>query len=76
MGHLGIEVALLFDLIDWTFSAGAQKVIEQAKKSIFQPDGKRVFDAQALRERRRDHGRCRTLAVRQQRVPGSGQRRR
>jgi len=49
MGHLGVEVAILFDLIDWKFSAGAQKAIEEAKKSIFQPDWKKVFETEALR---------------------------
>jgi len=50
MGHLNIEVAILFDEIDWEFSDGAKKAIEEAKKSIFQSDWKKVFEPENLKE--------------------------
>jgi len=50
MGHLNIEVAILFDEIDWNFSAGAKKAIEEAKKDLFKPDWKKVFEPERLRE--------------------------
>ncbi|HUV13479.1 MAG TPA: phosphogluconate dehydrogenase C-terminal domain-containing protein [Acidobacteriota bacterium] len=50
MGHINIELAILFDEIDWDFSEGAQKAIADAKKSLFQPDWKKVFEEDKLRE--------------------------
>ena len=48
MGHLNIELAILFDEIDWKFSAGAQLAIEDAKKVLFQPDWKQLFEHENL----------------------------
>ena len=50
MGHINIELAIVFNEIDWQFSAGAQKAIEEAKKVLFQPDWKRVFEPASIRE--------------------------
>jgi hypothetical protein len=50
MGHINIELAILFNEIDWQFSAGAKKAIEEAKMAIFRPDWKRVFEAESIRE--------------------------
>ena len=36
----------MFKEIDWDFSAGAKKAVEQAKKQIFQPDWKKVFETE------------------------------
>lgn len=44
MGHLNVEIAILFDEIDWELSAGAKEAVEAAKESIFQPDWRKVFD--------------------------------
>jgi len=44
LGHMNIEMALLFKEIDGVFSDGAIKAIEAAKSILFQPDWKRVFD--------------------------------
>ncbi|MDX2153180.1 MAG: phosphogluconate dehydrogenase C-terminal domain-containing protein [Bryobacteraceae bacterium] len=44
MGHLNIEIAILFNEIDWKFSAGAQKAIAEAKPKIFRDDWKQVFE--------------------------------
>lgn len=50
LGHLRIELAILFDEMDWSFSAGAQKAIAAAKEQLFQPDWKKVFEPENLRE--------------------------
>jgi D-apionate oxidoisomerase len=50
LGHINVELAICFDEIDWDFSAGAKKAIEEAKKDIFQADWKKVFDEAAMRE--------------------------
>ena len=48
MGHLNIELAILFDEIDWKFSAGAQQAIEEAKEVLFRPDWKQLFEPENL----------------------------
>ncbi len=48
MGHLNVEIAILFNEIDWQMSAGAQEAVAAAKKVIFQPDWRRVFDRDEL----------------------------
>lgn len=50
LGHINIELAIVFNEIDWQFSAGARKAIEDAKKKIFQPDWKKVFEPESIRE--------------------------
>jgi hypothetical protein len=50
MGHINIELAILFNETDWQLSAGAKKAVEEAKKAIFQPDWKRVFEPESIRE--------------------------
>lgn len=54
MGHINIELAIVFDEIDWEFSDGAKVAIEKAKEKIFQPDWKKVFDREHLKESVRD----------------------
>lgn len=49
LGHINVELAILFDQIDWDFSAGCKLAIEQAKQVIFQPDWRKVFDEKNLR---------------------------
>jgi hypothetical protein len=44
MGHLNVELAILFNEIDWKFSAGCQQAIDEARPVLFRPDWKRVFD--------------------------------
>lgn len=48
MGHINIELAILFNEIDWKFSAGAQFAIAEAKKVLFQPDWKRIFEPESV----------------------------
>src|SRR3712207_240696 len=50
MGHINIAFAVAFDEIEWDFSAGAKTAIEEAKKDIFQPDWKKVFEPESLRQ--------------------------
>jgi hypothetical protein len=50
MGHINIELAILFDEIDWDFSNGAKVAIEQAKFVLFQPDWKKMFEPEELRK--------------------------
>ncbi len=49
MGHLNVELAILFNEIDWEFSDGAKQAMEEAKKVLFQPDWRKVFDEDQLR---------------------------
>ncbi len=48
-GHLKVELAIVFELFEGAaFSDGAMKAIEEAKKVLFKPDWKRVFDRDAI----------------------------
>jgi hypothetical protein len=49
MGHLGIEIAILFNEIDWNFSAGAQQAIAEAKKRLFRDDWRGIFSPGELK---------------------------
>jgi hypothetical protein len=51
LGHLKVELGIVFQLFPGaTFSDGALKAIAEAKKSIFRPDWKKVFDSDAVAE--------------------------
>ncbi len=51
LGHLKVELGIVFRLFPGaTFSDGAKRAIEDAKKTIFQPTWKRVFDDDAIAE--------------------------
>lgn len=50
LGHIWIELAIVFNETHWKFSAGASKAIEDAKPMLFRPDWKKVFDERCLRE--------------------------
>jgi hypothetical protein len=50
LGHVNIPLAIVFGEIEWDFSAGAKLMIEEAKKEIFQPDWKKVFELDHLRK--------------------------
>ncbi len=50
-GHLTVEIAILFGHLPGAqFSDGARMAIERAKATMFQPDWKRVFEPEAVRE--------------------------
>lgn len=51
LGHLKVELGIVFQLFPGaTFSDGALKAIDEAKRSLFRPDWKQVFDPAAIRE--------------------------
>ncbi len=50
-GHLKVELGIVFQLFEGaTFSDGALKAIDEAKRSLFRPDWKKVFEAEAIAE--------------------------
>ncbi len=49
MGHINIELAILFNETNWQFSEGCKKAISIAKDQIFQEDWKKVFEDDNLR---------------------------
>lgn len=49
MGHINVQLAIVFEQIDWKMSAGAYHVIDQAMKRIFKPDWKNVFNRDELK---------------------------
>lgn len=50
LGHINIELAIVFGEVGTPFSDGAKKAIETAKGQIFRPDWKRVFEEANVRE--------------------------
>jgi hypothetical protein len=48
MGHLNVELAILFDEIEWDFSQGAKDAIAEAKSQLFRSDWKKVFEPEEL----------------------------
>jgi D-apionate oxidoisomerase len=48
LGHLQIELAIVFGDIDSPFSDGAKKAIEEAKKALFRDDWKRIFEPEEM----------------------------
>lgn len=44
LGHLNVDVGILFNFIDAQVSDGAKQVMERAKKTLFQPDWKKVLE--------------------------------
>lgn len=51
LGHLNVELAILFDQLPGVrMSDSANKAVEQAKKKIFAPDWKKVFDRDEIAE--------------------------
>lgn len=48
LGHITVELAIIFDAIDWEFSMGAKKAIAAAKDELFRPDWRDVFTQERL----------------------------
>ena len=44
LGHININLGILFGYVNAQFSDGAKLAVERAKQSIFQPDWKQVFE--------------------------------
>ncbi|QEH35177.1 hypothetical protein OJF2_37220 [Aquisphaera giovannonii] len=49
MGHINVQLAIVFEQIDWRMSEGAYHVIDRAMKRIFRPDWKGVFDPEEVK---------------------------
>lgn len=49
LGHINIELAILFEEIPVPFSEGAQKAMARARAQIIQPDWKKVFEPENIR---------------------------
>jgi hypothetical protein len=49
LGHIQIELAIIFGEAGFTFSDGALKAIERARSQLFRPDWKKVFEPENLR---------------------------
>ncbi len=51
LGHLNVELAILFDQMPGVrMSDAANRAVERAKAEIFAPDWKKVFEPEAIRE--------------------------
>lgn len=49
LGHINIELAILFGEIPVQFSDGAKKAMESARAQIIQPDWKKIFEPENIR---------------------------
>lgn len=54
LGHINVQLAIVFEQIDWKMSEGAYRVIEKATTRIFQPDWLNVFDPKEVLDSVRD----------------------
>jgi hypothetical protein len=50
LGHINVQLAIVFEQIDWRMSEGAYLVIREAMKRIFRPDWKGVFDRDEVKQ--------------------------
>ncbi|MHB0878076.1 MAG: phosphogluconate dehydrogenase C-terminal domain-containing protein [Anaerolineae bacterium] len=48
LGHIRINLAMFFGVIDTPLSDGAKLAVERAKQQLFRPDWKQVFEPEAL----------------------------
>lgn len=50
MGHIKVELGVVFEMFPGAkFSDGALKAIDRARKDLFQPDWKKVFEPEAMK---------------------------
>ncbi len=49
LGHIHIELAIVFNETGWKFSQGCQRAIDEAKPLIFQNDWKKIFEPEQLK---------------------------
>lgn len=49
LGHVQLGLALVYDMLDWKLSEGAQQVVDDAMQRLLRPDWKRVFEPGELR---------------------------
>ena len=50
LGHMNVNIGILFGYIDAQLSDGAKLAVERAKESVFQPDWKEVFEPESVLE--------------------------
>ncbi len=50
LGHINVQLAIVFEQINWRMSEGAYLVIDEAMKRIFKPDWKGVFDPEEVKQ--------------------------
>jgi hypothetical protein len=50
LGHIRIQLAIFFNEVDVQFSDGARKAMDRARSQIIQPDWKKVFEPENIRE--------------------------
>jgi hypothetical protein len=48
LGHIWVDIGIMFGFADAQLSDGARKAVERGKRQIFQPDWKKVFEPEAL----------------------------
>jgi len=48
LGHININIAILFGYLDTQFSDGAKLAVERGKQQIFQSDWRKVFEKEAI----------------------------
>jgi hypothetical protein len=49
LGHLNIELAIVFGESGWKFSQGCQRAIDEAKPMLFHSDWKKIFEPEQLK---------------------------
>jgi hypothetical protein len=54
LGHLRIQIAVLFGEVNGTFSDAAYKISRRAKAVLFKDDWQRIFEMSDIREQVRD----------------------
>lgn len=50
LGHINIQLAIMWGELNIQFSDGAKKAMDRARSVIIQPDWKKVFEPEAIRE--------------------------
>jgi len=49
LGHINVDIGILFGFVEARFSDGAMKAIERARKTLFQPGWQRIFEPENVR---------------------------
>jgi len=50
LGHINVNIGILFGYVNAQFSDGARLAVERARAQIFQPDWRKVFEPDSVRE--------------------------
>ena len=49
-GHIKVPLGIVFGLVDFTFSDGAKLIMQYGRERLLQPDWKRLFDPDSVKE--------------------------